>query len=78
MLGEPGIGLAHQRRAKTLLRNTSLVARDPQYGLPLGIERESHAPNPVRSLEPKLLHIGVLRAGERVRMRSAQTRPVDP
>ena len=72
MLIEPLVGGTDERFVEPLLRHARLVARDQQDRLPLGIERERHAPHPIIRLEPQLLHVRMTRAGERVGVRTAK------
>ena len=54
---------------------SALVTGDQKHRLPLGVERESSAPDATPGIEPQLLHVRMLRAVQRVDPRSPCTGP---
>ena len=66
MSGIPTVRFCYKLLVETLLTAAGFVARDEKDGLPFGIEGEGSTPFAVGGRETHLLHIGVLRAVERV------------
>src|SRR5882724_755136 len=73
LLSQPGqvriearIGLADQFLVEPSLLDARLVAGNQQDRAAFGIECESHPPHAAGCIEAKLLHVGVLRALERI------------
>ena len=76
MGGKPEIRLGDEPLVETLLAAAGFVAGREKDAASLRIKGEGGAPYSIRRLEPQLLHIGMLRALERVRMRPSQLRAV--
>src|SRR5271170_344481 len=74
--GEAPIRLGDELFVKPLLAPAGFVAGDEQDCLTLRIEGEGGAPLSIRGLEAQLLHVGVLRAFERISIRSPELRAI--
>src|SRR5260370_33930986 len=68
---KPRIGRCDQPPIKSPLAASTLVARDQQDRPPPRIEGKGDAPYAALGIEAQLLHIGVLRAVERIDSRAA-------
>ena len=72
---EQFVGFGDQLFVKPLLTDTRLVARNQKDARSIRIERERNTHHLVRRISPKLLHVGMLRSIERIRMRPCQSWP---
>ena len=76
MRGKPWICLCDELLVEVLFTPAGFVASRKQDRLSIRIEGEGGPPFAIRSFKPQFLHIGVLRAIERIRMRPLQLRPI--
>jgi len=72
MCGKPEIRLGDELLVEAILASAGLVTGHKHDRPSFGIEGEGGAPFAIRRLEAQLLHIGVLRALQRIRVRPSK------
>jgi hypothetical protein len=76
MCGEAPVGLGDELFVEPLLTPAGFVACDEQDRHTPPIEGEGGTPFTVHRFETQLLHVGVFRAFERIRVRAAELRAI--
>src|SRR5262249_23282957 len=76
VIGETTVGLCDKSLVEALLTSARLVPGHQQYRCSLRVERKGHSPFAIQGSEPQLLHVGVLRADERIGMRPPEVRAI--
>lgn len=75
MRTEALICFRNQLFVKALFTGARFITRNQQYGATRGVERKSHAPDPIVGIETELFHIRVLRPFKGIDSRASELWP---